>query len=84
MLIYFAEGAPTKDSLGSVNGLAQMIGCTMRSFAPWIATSLFSFSLQLGFQGGTLSYILVFALSALALYSSTYLPRRLASEDSAS
>lgn len=77
--MYIADAAPSRNSLGATNGLAQLTASTMRAFAPSTASSLFSFSLESGFMGGTLVYWILSAVTLTALYLSFRLPKQLPS-----
>ncbi|KAF7985324.1 hypothetical protein HWV62_6515 [Athelia sp. TMB] len=57
--VILSEAAPTKSSLGSINGLAQTVACTMRMFAPFIASSLFSLSQERNLLGGTMVFWII-------------------------
>lgn len=46
----------SSESLGALNGLAQTIACTMRIFAPFISSSLFSLSQEKNLLGGTMVF----------------------------
>ena len=72
--------APNKQSLGATTGLAQAAVTIGRIFAPAMATSMFSFSVEHNILGGYAVYALLFSLSCFAVV----LARRLIheSEDS--
>ncbi|KAJ7352343.1 major facilitator superfamily domain-containing protein [Mycena albidolilacea] len=60
--LFIMDAAPSRASLGSVNGLSQMVGTVLRSLAPSFASSLFALSAEHNLVGGNLVYIvLVFA-----------------------
>ena len=48
----------------------------MRAIGPAAATSLFSLSIERGYLGGRLVYYLLVGLVGIALYLSTWLPKR--------
>lgn len=73
--VVIAESAP-KSILGSVNGIVQMAGCTMRTIAPTAASSLFSISLERQLLGGNLVYVVLFAIVLLGIKCSLTLPER--------
>ncbi|KAH7337116.1 major facilitator superfamily domain-containing protein [Rhizoctonia solani] len=56
--------APSRRSLGSINGIAQMAASASRGVGPVMATSLFAFSAQSNILGGNLIWL---GLSAVAL-----------------
>ncbi|KAJ6577020.1 major facilitator superfamily multidrug-resistance, DHA1 sub-family [Mycena vulgaris] len=79
-MIFIMDAAPGPASAGSLNGLAQMVGTTLRSAAPSFASSLFSLSVKHNLAGGYMVYIILGCLTLMALRSSLLLPRRLRSE----
>lgn len=86
MFMYIAAAAPNRSSLGATNGLAQLVGSSVRALAPTVSSSLFSFSLELSSSDtdidGDLVYMVLVALSAIALCWSTRLPKELDGEGS--
>jgi hypothetical protein len=56
LYIYFSDAAPTKSALGVINGLGQTVACSVRKFAPLLASSLFSVTHQHNLLGGTMVY----------------------------
>ena len=62
--------------MGTVNGVAQMLGSGMRSLAPTFASSLFSISLQRGIAGGNMVYYILLAMTLVAVRCTTLLPQR--------
>ena len=80
IFIFITAAAPSKRTLGSTNGLAQMTVSIMRCIGPSIANSLFSLSLSLEFdQGkglvaGWIVYYAMFGLVAIASAGSALLP----------
>lgn len=80
MFIYFTDLAPSRSSLGTVNGMAQVVASTTRTFAPVVASSLFAISLQFNVLDGTMVYW-VLSLFVLAGFIGAFkLPRRLSSD----
>lgn len=85
MFMYISYSAPTRFHLGTTNGLAQLTASSMRAFAPTVASSLFSLSLELhstlggwaGWFGGYLVYIVFSVIPAVAVFWSLRLPREL-------
>ncbi|KAF7985321.1 hypothetical protein HWV62_6509 [Athelia sp. TMB] len=57
--VLLSQAAPTKSSLGAINGLAQTVACTMRIFAPFISSSLFSLSQERNLLGGTMVFWII-------------------------
>jgi len=56
--------------MGSVNGIVQMAGCIMRTLAPTIASSLFSFSIRERILGGNLVYVVLYIIFLFGIYFS--------------
>lgn len=77
MFIYITNAAPTPSTLGSINGMAQMVACTARIFAPLTATTLFSLTHQYNVLGGTLVYWIYLVLILGGVYASSKLPKHL-------
>ncbi|KAJ7039675.1 major facilitator superfamily multidrug-resistance, DHA1 sub-family [Mycena alexandri] len=80
MMIFIMDAAPGPASLGSVNGLAQMVGTVFRSLAPYFSSSLFSLSTEHHLAGGNMVYFALMAVTLGALRCSLLLPRTLRSE----
>ncbi|KAL9714425.1 hypothetical protein Ac2012v2_002740 [Leucoagaricus gongylophorus] len=59
-----------KHLIGSVNGIVQMAGCIMRTLAPTIASSLFSFSIREQILGGYLIYVVLYIIFLFGIYFS--------------
>ena len=59
--------APNKQSRGATNGLSQTAACIGRIFAPAMATSMFSFSVEYNLLGGYAVYAFLFSLSCFAI-----------------
>lgn len=62
--------------MGTVNGVAQMLGSGMRSIAPTFASSLFSVSLQRGIAGGNVVYYILLAMTLVGVRCTALLPKR--------
>ncbi|KAL1669216.1 major facilitator superfamily domain-containing protein [Schizophyllum commune] len=75
--VYIIDSAPTQNSMGSVNGLAQASATLVRTFAPWISTSLLSLSLQKNLLGGRLIYFFVICVACTGLTATSLLPKQL-------
>ncbi|KAJ7746322.1 major facilitator superfamily multidrug-resistance, DHA1 sub-family [Mycena metata] len=80
MMIFIMDAAPGPASLGSVNGLAQMVGTVLRSLAPSFSSSLFALSVEHHFAAGNMVYFALMAVTLGALCCSLLLPRTLRSE----
>ncbi|KAL1746371.1 major facilitator superfamily domain-containing protein [Schizophyllum fasciatum] len=75
--MFIIDSAPTQNSMGSVNGLAQASATLVRTFAPWISTSLLSLSLQKNLLGGRFIYLFVIAVACVNFYATSLLPTQL-------
>lgn len=73
--VVIAETTP-KPVLGSINGIVQMTGCTMRTIGPVFASSLFSVSLEKRLMGGNFVYVVLYAVVVVGIRSSLSLPQR--------
>ncbi|KAL0056896.1 hypothetical protein AAF712_016489, partial [Marasmius tenuissimus] len=74
LFILTAENAPNR-TLGSVNGLAQMIASGTRAFTPAFGSSLFALSLQSGILGGYLVDCILLCMTLVGVWCSLRLPR---------
>ncbi|KAJ7036843.1 major facilitator superfamily domain-containing protein [Mycena alexandri] len=75
--IFIVDSAPSQKSLGSVNGLAQMVAATLRSIAPSFASSLFSTSVSHHLLGGYFVFFVLCSFSLCAVWASLLLPKKL-------
>ncbi|KAH7345487.1 major facilitator superfamily domain-containing protein [Rhizoctonia solani] len=73
MAIYVNSSAPSKDSLGTLNGISQTIICIIRAIGPITATSLFSLSVRENILGGHFVYALLFGVVFIGVYLSQWL-----------
>lgn len=74
--IVLVETVPEGGPMATVNGIAQMLGSGLRSFAPTFASSLFSISLQRHLAGGNMVYYIVLGVSLAGIRCSFLLPRK--------
>ncbi|KAF8630195.1 hypothetical protein AX17_005470 [Amanita inopinata Kibby_2008] len=72
--IYITAAAPTKRSLGAMNGIVWTVTSVTQAVAPTIATSLFSFSAQSNLFGGYVVYAVLFTLSCFSVLLALKLP----------
>ncbi|KAJ7116513.1 major facilitator superfamily domain-containing protein [Mycena epipterygia] len=79
-MLFIMDAAPNAASLGSVNGLAQMVGTVLKSVAPSFSSSLFALSAEHHILGGNMVYLALVAATLVAVRCSLLLPRRLRSE----
>ncbi|KAJ6518192.1 major facilitator superfamily domain-containing protein [Mycena vitilis] len=77
--LFIVDSAPTRNSLGGVNGLAQMVASVLRSIAPSVASSLFSLSVSHHLLGGNFVFLILFAIALCGLRASLLLPKKLRS-----
>ena len=65
--MHVTESAPSRGSLGAMNGLAQTAASVARAVGPALSTSLFSFSVQYNILGGYGVYTALTSLAGLAI-----------------
>jgi len=68
---------PNQSSLGTMNGLAQAMGCISKSLGPSFASSLHSISLQHHLAGGNAVYYIMMVIVAIGIRFTFMLPKRL-------
>ncbi|CAE6465552.1 unnamed protein product [Rhizoctonia solani] len=71
--IYVNSSAPSKDSLGTLNGISQTIISIIRAIGPAAATSLFSLSIEKNILGGHLVYAVLLGISLAGVFASRWL-----------
>lgn len=74
--MYITASAPSKRSLGAINGLSQTTVSFARAVGPALSTSLFSFSVDQNILRGYAVYAVFFGISVLALVVATKLPHQ--------
>jgi len=77
IFIFIVAASPNRASLGATNGLSQVMVSITRAIGPAIATSMFSLSMEHGYLGGYLVYLILLALGTLALGVGSLLPRNI-------
>ena len=77
-MVMVTASAPTRSSLGTVNGLAQALGSISKSFGPSFATSLFAMSKQHPEQmaGGNAVYYIMMIVVAIGIRFTLMLSRK--------
>jgi hypothetical protein len=80
LYIYFSDSAATKSALGAINGLGQIVACSVRIFAPLLTFSLFSVTHQHNLLGGTMVYWILWVFVIAGMYASCHLPKHLKSQ----
>ncbi|KAF9016693.1 MFS general substrate transporter [Hymenopellis radicata] len=73
--VLIVQSATSRETLGSTNGFAQMANSGTRGFAPSVASSLFSLTLQKNLAGGFGVYIVFLFLISVGLRLSFGLPK---------
>ncbi|CAE7170305.1 unnamed protein product [Rhizoctonia solani] len=71
--IYVNSSAPSKDSLGTLNGISQTIISIIRAIGPAASTSLFALSVEKNILGGNFVYAILLGMSCMGLYASRWL-----------
>ncbi|CAE6439665.1 unnamed protein product [Rhizoctonia solani] len=66
--------APCRRSLGTVNGLAQMVASASRAIGPATATSLFAFSVTSNAIGGNLIWLVLSLVALLGVIAACQIP----------
>lgn len=74
VFMYITASAPSKRSLGAINGLSQTTVSFARTIGPGLSTSLFSLSVEHNLLGGYAVYAIFFVFSGLALLLAAKLP----------
>ncbi|KAF5333678.1 hypothetical protein D9611_002661 [Ephemerocybe angulata] len=74
MEILVIQICPHKLLMGSATGMAQMAASGTRAFAPAVASSLFSISIQRNWAGGYAVYYMIMVLLVGLICGSRYLP----------
>ncbi|KIL61543.1 hypothetical protein M378DRAFT_166825 [Amanita muscaria Koide BX008] len=77
MHVMVTQSAPSRSALGTVNGIAQALGCVQRSLAPSVASSLYALSLQRGWLGGNAVYYILMVVVACGFRFAFTLPTEL-------
>ncbi|KZV74592.1 MFS general substrate transporter [Peniophora sp. CONT] len=76
IFIFITASAPNRASLGSVNGIAQLMVSIIRTIGPALANSLFSLSVKHKYLGGYMVYYVLVAMSLASLILAAMLPRQ--------
>ena len=70
-----AAAAPKKHSLGTTNGLPQMVVAIQRTVGPAVVASLFAFLLASDVLGGNFAYVVLLGVVCVGLSVAAQLPR---------
>lgn len=76
VFIFITAAAPSRGTLGAVNGLAQMSVSVMRAIGPAAANSLFSLSIENNYLGGSLVYAVLICVACVSIAVGSMLPAR--------
>ncbi|CAE6425043.1 unnamed protein product [Rhizoctonia solani] len=71
--IYVNSSAPSKDSLGTLNGISQTIISIIRAIGPAAATSLFALSVEKNILGGNFVYAVILGTGCMGICASRWL-----------
>jgi hypothetical protein len=69
--MFIVSAAPNKRSLGTTNGLAQMVVAIQRTVSPAVVGSLFAFSLASDVLGGSFAYVVLLGVVRVGLSVAT-------------
>lgn len=72
----FVIDSANERTLGSINGLAQMVASVLRGVAPVLASSLYSVSLEQKLLGGTFVYWVLISITLMGIFTSSKLPNQ--------
>ncbi|PPQ68704.1 hypothetical protein CVT25_012105 [Psilocybe cyanescens] len=65
--VVIIESVPEGGPMGTINGVAQMLGSGMRTLAPTFSSSLFSVSLQRKLAGGNMVYYIMMVITMVGI-----------------
>ncbi|KAG8965214.1 hypothetical protein FRC03_000834 [Tulasnella sp. 419] len=74
IFIYITNASPSRNALGSTNGLAQTVSSFMRAIGPASATSLYSLSMEGELLGGYMVYAVLVGTTIVSLVATKLLP----------
>ncbi|KAH7337118.1 major facilitator superfamily domain-containing protein [Rhizoctonia solani] len=74
-MLLVTRSAPCRRSLGTVNGLAQMVASASRAIGPATATSLFAFSVKNNALGGNLVWLVLSLMALLGVVAACQIPK---------
>ncbi|KAG5730040.1 hypothetical protein E4T56_gene5828 [Termitomyces sp. T112] len=77
VFMYITASSPTPESVGTINGLSQMLSNSLQGVAPGMVSSLFVLSSEKNYLGGNLVYIVLVTIAAVAIMAAWYLPHKL-------
>lgn len=65
IFMFVTTAAPNRRSLGTTNGVAQVVAALLRAVGPASATSLFALSLEHNWLGGGAVYVVLILLACV-------------------
>ncbi|KAK7691033.1 hypothetical protein QCA50_006136 [Cerrena zonata] len=74
IFMFVTSAAPNKRSLGTTNGVGQLIAAIVRAIGPALASSLFALSIERNWLGGNAVYVFFGIISGLGLFACNLLP----------
>ena len=76
-MIYVSSSAPSKRSLGAVNGLGRVVASILSAGGLGVADSLFAFSVMNNVLGGNFVYFVLVGLVCVRLSVAVRLPKHM-------
>ncbi|KAG1852057.1 major facilitator superfamily domain-containing protein [Suillus tomentosus] len=81
LLMFMRASAPTKNTLGAINGLGQTSASVARAIGPGLATSLFAASKEYNLLGGNAVFVILFMVAIAQSWLGSQLPDKLQDRD---
>ncbi|KAG1906449.1 MFS general substrate transporter [Suillus fuscotomentosus] len=81
LLMFMRASAPTKNTLGAINGLGQTSASVARAIGPGLATSLFAASKEYNLLGGNAVFVILFMVAIAQRWLGSQLPDKLQDRD---
>ncbi|KAG2342104.1 MFS general substrate transporter [Suillus weaverae] len=81
LLMFITASAPTRNTLGAINGLGQTSSSMARAVGPVLATSLFAASKQHNLLGGNAVFVILFMLAGALRWLGSQLPDKIQDRD---
>ncbi|KAG1774827.1 MFS general substrate transporter [Suillus placidus] len=81
LLMFITASAPTRNTLGAINGLGQTSSSMARAVGPVLATSLFAASKQHNLLGGNAVFVILFMLAGALRWMGSQLPDKIQDRD---
>jgi hypothetical protein len=80
-MIYIRSVSPNKRSLGTTNGLAQLLASIVRAIGPAVSTSMYAFSVGHDLLGGYAVYVALIVATVGAVKIAIMLPQDVKSDE---